>query len=190
MLPRFSAWVAWITLISSPLMAFAEDGNVEGYDVKKVNHEFLDAAGYATDEIGDLPAKARYQATLERSGKYDAVRFVIHWRVPSGNIPNVTIKLQVRGMIPKLEHESVETLTKEYPKSPSFSGWVNLDIRDAQLKRLGRIMAWKVTILQDGKPMASRKSFTWDDSFLASQPQPQQETQAAPPAQQPNHETK
>lgn len=190
MFVRIPCLLLLLVLVGSSQSSFAADGDVEGYEVKKVNHELLDDAGYNTVEIGDLPAKARYQASLQRSGQYSAIRFIIHWRVPSTGTPHITIKLDARGVESKTGRETFETVLQQYPESPDFSGWVNLDLRGAQLKRFGKLMAWKVSILQDDKVMASRKSFTWDDSFLTSQSSQRQETtQAAPPATSSTHET-
>ncbi len=155
-------------LLAFALPAFAEGEN-NGYAVMKVNHEFLNDAGETHSEIGDLTAKARYQQTLEKSGKYTGIRFIVHWKAPSSGIANFVVKIEARGLDAGSQKENIQTLLKTYPRSESSSGWEFMDITDDTLKRFGKLMAWKVTLLSDGKPMAERHSFMWDDTILGTE---------------------
>jgi hypothetical protein len=147
----------------------AADAAQKGYKIAKVNTEFVDAQGYTTEVIGDLKAKALYQRQLERSGKYSAIRYNILWQAPSTPTPDLTVKLEARGLDGKSGRETIETLTKTYPHKSHFSGWAVLDIQGDALKNFGKPRAWKITILQDNHPMAERKSFTWDGTGRVSE---------------------
>jgi len=140
------------------------------YEVMKVNHEFIDEKGDTHTVIADLVAKAKHQRQLESSGLAAGIRFIVHWRAPSSKIPNFVVKVEARGFDANTQREVVETAVKTYPQTPSFSGWAFLDIKDEAFKRLGKLMAWKVTLLQNDQPVAVRKSFMWD--HLPSVPQP------------------
>ena len=151
-----------------PLIAFSEDPVVsseKGYKVIKVNHEWIDSEGHTHAEIADFPAKAKYQKTLDDTGKHSGIRFHIHWTTPSARLPHFAVKLEVQGYDAKTQRETLETLLATYPKNPRFkSGWSRLDIKRDTLERLGDLMAWKVTLFQNGQFVAERKSFTWDES--------------------------
>jgi hypothetical protein len=142
----------------------AED---ERFEIAKVNHAFLDHDGRTADEPGDFVSKARYQRKMSSSPELTGMRFHIHWRAPV-ELKNFTVKLEVRGLDAGSGNEIVETLTKIYPKTENHSGWAIIDITDNTWKKLGKLMAWRVTLLQDGEEMTAKKSFTWDDAFLTS----------------------
>jgi hypothetical protein len=135
----------------------------EGYKVSKVNREFIDAEGNTTDEVGSLVSKAKYQRALERNRKYTGIRFFILWKAPSTPTPNLTVKLEAKGQDAQ-GRSTAASRFRTYPKKSHFSGWAILDIDGESFARFGELRAWKVTILQDGQPMAERKSFLWDDS--------------------------
>ena len=138
-----------------------------GYEIGKVNHELIDKEGHTHAEIADLVAKARYQGELADSGKAIGIRFIVHWKAPSTLMSDLVVKVEARGLDAGTQAEVVETLLKTYDKVPGPNGWAFLDLQNEAYKRLGKLMAWKVTLLHDNQPMASRKSFTWDDSSLA-----------------------
>ncbi len=159
-------------LISTLAIGFAfvssAEESVYGYEIVKVNHELLDKDGNTHQEIGDLKSKAKYQNQLEGSENVSGLRFLIHWATPHADIQNFIVKLETRGLDAGSSRESVQTWVKAYPKTENASGWAILDIKDDQVKRLGKLMAWKVTLLENSKSMATRKSFLWDDSLVTS----------------------
>jgi len=152
-----------ILCVGVSLLLAGDTTNTEGYDIMKVNHEFLDEKGNTHDRIGNLVEKARYQKELEESGRYTGLRFIVHWKAPSSDLRDFTVKVELRGFDAGMGRERLQTLTRDYAEMPGSSGWTNLDLKGNDLKDFGRLMAWKVALLQNGKPMATRKSFTWDD---------------------------
>lgn len=157
-----------------PLLAWGDPG----YAITKVNHEFINHEGQTHDEIANLTSRATYQQELAGSGKAVGIRFIVHWKAPSTLMSNLVVKVEARGLDAGTQREVVETLLKTYDKVPGFSGWAFLDLRDEAYRRLGKLMAWKVTLLHDNQPMGTRKSFTWDDAHPVSQ-------QPTPPTHQP-----
>ena len=152
-----------------PWAAYTEEVDIKGYEILKVNHELLDQDGNTHQEIGNFVAKARYQRFLEESKKATGIRFQIHWRAPSSDIPNFAVKVDAYGFDADTDRETLVTLTKTYPQILNSAEWTTLDIKGDSFKRLSKLMAWKVTLLQNGQPVAIQKSFTWDDSLVASQ---------------------
>ncbi len=146
-----------------------ESESSSDYVIAKVNHEFIDKDGYTTLEIGDLVRKARYQGKIESDRDIQGMRFVVHWKAPSSRRPQFTVQVQARGVDFETNEETLVTVQQHYTQTPNFSGWTFLDIKGRDFKRLGKLMAWKATLLQNYKVVASRHSFTWDDTILTSQ---------------------
>ncbi len=135
------------------------------WEVMKVHHEFIDTVGETTGVVADLKEKAVFQRNLSLNAKQVAgIRFVIHWKAPSSGVPKFAVKIEARGVIPETNQETYREIIKSYEETPSFSGWTYADIKGDDLAKFGRVMAWKATLLQNGKPMATRHSFTWDEA--------------------------
>jgi hypothetical protein len=164
----------WMSLLCLVLVhsVLASDS---GYSIPKVNHELLDELGNATDEVGNYVSKARYQRQLLESSRAMGVRFHIQWRAPISKASKFKVQLDVRARNAATQKETVQTFTKEYPPNSNFSGWAVMDIKDQAYQQLGKVMAWKVTLLYGAEPMATRQSFLWDDSFLTSPESKEQE---------------
>ena len=135
------------------------------WEVMKVHHELVDTVGETTEAIADLKEKAAFQRNLSLNARQvTGIRFVIHWKAPSTGIPKFAVKIEARGVVPATNEETWKEIIKLYKETPSFSGWTYADIKGDALAKFGRVMAWKVTLLQNGKPMATRDSFTWDEA--------------------------
>ena len=80
--------------------ALAEIPKDNGYEVAKVNHEWIDKDSFTTGVIGDLKEKAKYQVSLEKDPKdptVKGIRFAIHWKAPHSGAPRFTVKLYAHG---------------------------------------------------------------------------------------------
>ncbi len=150
----------------------AETALFNDYEVLKVNHELLDGTGGTEGEVGDLVSKAKHQRTLSSSvtspslnttNVVTGIRFIVHWRAPASEIPNFDVKVEARGTIPQTNEETAKILIRKYPQTPTYSGWTFIDLTGDTFRRFGALMAWRVSLLQNGRVMASRHSFTWDD---------------------------
>ncbi len=160
---KFLILAFWVCLV---LPRYAESAEaVSGYEITKVNHELINEKGFTHESIADFVAKAQYQQELAASKSASGLRFIVHWRVPSSRISNFVVKVQARGLDANTQREIEESVTKIYPQTPSSTGWAFLDIEGESAKRLGKLMAWKVTLFQNNNPVATRKSLMWDDSF-------------------------
>jgi len=140
-----------------------------GYDILKVNHELIDEQGNTHSEIADLVNRARYQNELRGSGLYKGIRFIVHWKIPSTELRNLTVKVEARGLDAGSGREVTEVMTKNYMEIPSFSGWATLDLNNEVFKKFGKLMAWRVSLWRGNEMKTSRHSFTWDDSYSRSQ---------------------
>jgi hypothetical protein len=136
-----------------------------GYEVIKVNHEFINQKGFTQDVIGDLVNRAKYQQELQSSGAYKGIRFFIHWKSPSDDSRNIVVKVEARGLDADSGRETTEVLTKSYLDSQTASGWATLDLTNDTFKKFGKLMAWRVSLWRGSEMKTSRVSFTWEDSY-------------------------
>lgn len=154
-------------LLSILVLVRGED--VDGFSVKKVNHEFLDLEGNATGIIGSFAAKARYQREIESTSQVSGMRFHVLWKAESSPSKGLTVKLETRGLDGNSGKETRQFWVKSYPIGSSLDGTTVFDITGESWKKQGKMMAWRATLLQGDAVMAERKSFLWDDTILASQ---------------------
>ena len=148
--------------------ARAEIPKDNGYEVAKVNHEWIDKDNFTTAVIGDEKEKAKYQVALGNNPTAKGIRFAVHWKAPGGNAPRFMVKLYAHGYDAGSDTDSLVEEFKNYKETPGSGGWTYLDVKGGDWKRLGKLMSWKVVLLQDFKPVAERHSFTWDESILTS----------------------
>ncbi len=131
-----------------------------GFAVLKVNRTLLDNYGYETDVVGNLKGEASYQYSLRHEpNRQSGGRFHIKWRAPKGST-QVRLVLDVRGLTPA--NETVrDTLSESFADMDGWAEWTTLDIKERQFKRLGEIMAWRVTIYSGDRVMAELPSGNW-----------------------------
>jgi hypothetical protein len=59
--------------------------------------------------------------------------------------------------------DKLHSVTMEKPavKSGRFSSWSEFRIEGADYKTFGQIVAWRVTLLEDGRQLGQLESFLW-----------------------------
>jgi hypothetical protein len=164
--PVKSCWRFCTLLLSLGSLVLVHAEDVDGFSVKKVNHEYIDLQGNTTGEIGSFVLKARYQKEIESTPKVSGMRFHVIWGAPSDNA--ITVKLETRGLDGDTGKETRQSWTKSYPVDAD-RGPAVFDITGESWKKQGKMMAWRATILQGEQVMAQRKSFLWDDALRTSQ---------------------
>ena len=55
---------------------------------------------------------------------------------------------------------SIQTLEQDV-KPPVFRRWTSLTLEGDAYKKFGSLVAWRVTLLADDKPLCEEKSFLW-----------------------------
>lgn len=131
-----------------------------GYAVLKVNRNLYDQFGYETELVGDLKGEAVYQYELRHApDKQFGCRFHIKWKAPRGTA-QARLVLDVRGL-----NKNNETVLDQFTVTRSlvedWAEWSTIDINGPQFKRLGTIMAWRVSIYNRDRVMAELPSGNW-----------------------------
>lgn len=159
-----------ITCLSGMLIPSlrADEVSTPGFEVLKVNHEFIDSSGYTKEEPGDLINRARYQSMIRNTDKVRGIRFFIHWKAPNNDGRRLAVKLEARGYDAGSERNSMEVITRRIEDVDS-SGWISVDIDADRYKQFGKLMAWKVSLWSGNELKSSRYSFTWDETYSKDQ---------------------
>jgi hypothetical protein len=125
--------------------------------IAKVLPHYLDQKGRHTVSPS-LYERDAYQAQLrknpdERSG----LRFDIHWRAQG--VKEVKLRVELSGSAEKQPTKAV--VDKTETARGWFGKWSGLALTDAEYKKFGELVAWRVTLWDGEKLLAEQKSFLW-----------------------------
>jgi hypothetical protein len=127
--------------------------------IKKVLPHFLDEKGRHTVSPS-LFERDQYQAELRKNPeRRSGIRFDTQWKVSGAEKEPVRLKLEVRGS--KLPPRAVATFEASPKKAAMFSRWSAAEIAGEDYKRIGEVIAWRVTLWAGEKQVAEQKSFLW-----------------------------
>jgi hypothetical protein len=85
------------------------------------------------------------------------MRFDVQWK--SHDLKKATVRLEVRGA--KTPPRRDELFEREVKAGGFFRRWSSLRVEGKDFERVGKIMAWRVSIWEDGQLLAEEKSFLW-----------------------------
>jgi hypothetical protein len=137
-----------------------------GFAVLKVNRTLLDQFGHETDVVGDLQGQAAYQYDLRHDPfRQRGARFHIKWKAPR-RAERIRLVLDLQGLNPANESTRA-TVAAHQPDMDGWAEWTTLDIKGQQFKKLGEIMAWRVTLYSGDQVMAELPSANWYSDIRA-----------------------
>jgi hypothetical protein len=137
-----------------------------GFAILKVNRTLFDNKGYETKEVGELKEEAVYQYELRHHPELQrGARFHIKWKAPRGSAP-FRLVLDVQGLT--ADNVSTRgTFTQDYPEHDGWAEWATMDISGKEFKRLGTIMAWRISLYKGDRVMAELPSGNWYSDIQA-----------------------
>ena len=144
-------------LIIGSFTALAADA-VTGRIVK-VLPLFLDAQGRDAT-APSLFERDAYQAYLrEHTNQVSAIRYAVQWKAAPAGTEKLKLRIELRGIgeggVPKLK--SLETEVA----AGTFSQWTNLMLGGEDYKKIGSVVAWRVTLWSGDRQLGEQKSFLW-----------------------------
>lgn len=146
------AAIILICLISLSLQARAEDAKI----VKVLPH-YLDLNGKhaVSPSLFDRDA---YQAFLIRNiDKCSGLRFDVQWR--AFKTQGLLLKIEMRGSADN--GAKVYTIEKPIKKETFWGNWTTIYYTGEDFKRLGKLLAWRVTLWRGDQLVSEQKSFLW-----------------------------
>ena len=127
--------------------------------ISKVLPHLLDKKGLHTLSPSLLERDA-YQAQLRSNpDQCSGIRFDVKWskgnrKTKTGTLLKVQVELQTSASIkPIVLSQSI--------KLNRSGGWDSLKLDGENYKTIGKIIGWRVLLLEDGKVLAERRSFLW-----------------------------
>lgn len=100
-----------------------------------------------------------YQAQLKKNpAQRSALKVDVQWKAPK-NSGEAEIRVELRGSSPT----GTETVTLKESAQPTgvFSKWKSVKLEGDAYRKLGDLLAWRVTVWQGGQQVAEQKSFLW-----------------------------
>lgn len=133
----------------------------------KVLPSLLDAEGRASIHPS-LYERDAYQAFLRKeSDKVAGLRFDILWKarpgLRGGQTQPLVLKLELRGSSQGGAARGGNTVVVERPIAGSQAGrrWSQVVLGPDEFRRVGEVSAWRATLLEDQRVVASTQSFLW-----------------------------
>jgi hypothetical protein len=86
-------------------------------------------------------------------------RLVVQWKAKKVDWTKLTLRAEMRCLL----GDNLHTVTMEEAavKSGHFSSWSEFRIEGADYAAFGQIVAWRVTLLEDGHQIGQLESFLW-----------------------------
>ncbi len=149
-------------LIGKPRKEVHDEGKgkvIEGkYKISDVKRVYLDL-NISPGPV-DPHQRAIYQNQLSQS-RYNqyGVRYNIHWGGEGMVLPNLTLVLEVRGLMGDIPTQ--KTLSVDFTEFRRGSRWTEIEITGEDFQALGQLTAWKASLVSDGQVLAEKRSFLW-----------------------------
>jgi len=148
----------WLALLCVMTLTAGTAGAADGKVIKALP-QFLDAKGRSalSPSLYDRDA---YQAFLRKHpGERKALRLAVQWKARGVDWSRVTLRAELRGVL----GNSLTNLTLEMPvkKNGLFSNWTDFKIEGEDFQKFGELAAWRVTLWEGEKQLATQQSFLW-----------------------------
>lgn len=146
-------WLLWILLTLCHLPAQAEG------QVYKVLPHLLDLNGRHRD-APSLFARDAYQEFLRsHPDQVSGLSFDVLWKCPNGHKRVLNLKIEIRG---SNNYQSIP-FSKVVPvqAKKAFKTWTSIILSKEELESIGKIVAWKVSLVEEGVELAGHYSFLW-----------------------------
>ena len=148
-----------IFLASLGLAAAAHAADAVTGKIVKVLPFFLDQQGRDATSPSLFDRDA-YQAYLrEHTNDVSALRFDVLWKATKSPDEKIKIQVELRGIgdggVPKLKKLVADVVPETFRK------WTAIPLAGADYKNFGAVVAWRVTLWNDGQMLGEQKSFLW-----------------------------
>jgi hypothetical protein len=127
--------------------------------VAKVLTQLLDKQGRHA-RSPSLYERDAYQFQLRKNPALcEGVRLAVQWKAKKVDWSKLRLRAEMRGVLENTQH----TVTLEEPakKSGWFGHWSEFRIEGADFKAFGRLVAWRVSLLEGDRELDHLQSFLW-----------------------------
>jgi hypothetical protein len=146
--------LAVLALLVALLPASAATGRV-----MKVLPHYLDRAGRHTI-APSLYERDAYQDHLRQNPDLrSGLRFDVRWRARDVDLKQLRLRVDLRGIVGN--KVQVKTIERSSLKRSFWENWTGLLLDEEDLRSLGELNAWRVTLWQGDTLLDEYKSFLW-----------------------------
>jgi len=158
--PRVGSWAwRWAWLLAMLGLGLGAGVGVEAASAKisKVLPHLVDREGrHALSP--SLYERDAYQAHLrERPEEVGGMRFDVHWKVSRDLAEGLRLRIELRGT----GQPEVITLERPVERRPWYDRWSRVLLNEETFGRLGRLIAWRVSLWRGPEMIAEQRSFLW-----------------------------
>jgi hypothetical protein len=143
-----------LVLLAAVPLAYGAEGRVI-----KVLPQFLDKKGEASLSPS-LYERDAYQFYLRNHPRErTALRLAVQWKAKDTGAGELKLRAELRG----LESNTFHAMTIEQPvkKKGRFSNWSSIKVEGQNYKNLGPLVAWRLSLWEDGHELGALESFLW-----------------------------
>ncbi len=152
--PAVIALLVYGVLLGMPGTGLGADGKIA-----KVLPHFLDQQGRHT-LYPSLFERDAYQHHLrQNSKKQSGIRFDIKWKADGSKDAPFQLKVALRGS--KAYRTEPYVITKEVEPKGWFGTWSKLPLTGKSFDKMGKLMAWRVTLWHKNEQLDEQTSFLW-----------------------------
>jgi hypothetical protein len=124
----------------------------------KVLPQLLDLQGRNALSPSLFDRDAYQQKLLQNPEAVSALRFEVQYKTREIKGP-LRLRIEMRGSKTALGQR--HTFETDVKPGGFFSKWGRLELDRATSDKLGSLIAWRASLLQDGEVIATRESFLW-----------------------------
>lgn len=150
--------IAIVFMFIGLLVLPTESALAEGKIYKVLPH-LLDLKGKHTSSPSLFERDAYQEFLKENPSLISGIGFDIHWKCPSGHERDLNIVMEIRG-------------SKNYQASPTrkiikakakkyFKTWSRITLSNKEMESIGKIVAWKVSLMEGNETLTEHFSFLW-----------------------------
>ena len=139
-------------------------GLVGGLSVEAATAKISKVLPHLVDEKGrhtlspSLYERDAYQAHLrERPEEVKGMRFDVRWSVSRELAEGLRLRIELRGT----GQPEVITLEQPVERRPWYDRWSRVALDETTFGRLGRLIAWRVSLWRGPEMIAEQRSFLW-----------------------------
>lgn len=85
------------------------------------------------------------------------MRFDVRWSVPRALAEGLRLRIELRGT----ETPEEIVLEQGVRRRPWYDRWSRVVLEDETFERLGRLIAWRVSLWRGPEMIAEQRSFLW-----------------------------
>jgi hypothetical protein len=157
---RVGSWARrWAWLLAMLGLGLGAGVAVEAAAAKisKVSPHLVDREGRHT-RSPSLYERDAYQAHLrEHPEEVRGLRFDVHWRASRELAEGLRLRIELRGT----GQPEVITLERPVERRPWYDRWSRVALNEETFGRLGRLIAWRVSLWRGPQMIAEQRSFLW-----------------------------